>query len=725
MDTITIKTDSTIVAVFLADNHNLEIRTNPEIGGTVERTTNTDCEELLEAIPNRCYTFVNWTDTFGNILPLRDIPADSLLTVVLSSDSVVIANFALDMFDLALTVTPTGAGEITGAGNYPCDEEVPYTATANHCYKFVRWENAATGATITTDASYQIVMDKDYTLRAVFQQDSFNLTTYPEPFEGGITIGNGRFECDKKVIYQATPNDCYTFVNWTDSLTGAIISTSRIDSIIMDRDYTLIANFLLDSFNLALTVNPAGSGTVEGAGRYGCNTSATYKAISNECYTFVNWTDTETGDVISSNMIDAIIMTRDRALTANFVMDSLNLTTIADPPEGGTTFGDGKYACHDIAEYRAVPNDCYTFINWTDAVTGDTVSLNTVNNITMIRDYILIAHFVRDTFDLTLTVNPAEAGTVTGAGRYPCNEQVTYSAEPNECYRFVNWTDATSGAVVSTNPSNPLTMRADRDLIANFELFNYSFNLATSFLYSNAYTLGDAPLKLQFRLNTDANAAELNKVTEINVNFDYCTVFARVKPNVLDLPQNWRQASGTGVNTPVDAVTSNYSVKLLNSNPGGNSGLSNNLDLFKVEFEMALPNSEMIVKPEQSHYTLSVSPILDIITANCLTPGTDVSRININPFCAIDYRVLNLSDKNFGLIVQDNEINYSIAFDCDASLTIYNSIGQAVLIPASGVLSKGVYTIDMNDTDLHSGNYYCELKINNLYRKVVGLYIAK
>ena len=44
------------------------------------------------------------------------------------------------------------------------------------------------------------------------------------------------------------------------------------------------------------------------------------------------------------------------------------------------------------------------------------------------------------TYTLNLTVNPAEAGVVTGAGEYTEGTAVTITATPNEGYKFVSWT---------------------------------------------------------------------------------------------------------------------------------------------------------------------------------------------------------------------------------------------------------------------------------------------
>ena len=70
------------------------------------------------------------------------------------------------------------------------------------------------------------------------------------------------------------------------------------------------------------------------------------------------------------------------------------------------------------------------------------------------------------TYDITLAANPAEGGSVAGAGTYAEGTEVTVSARTNANYNFVNWTE--SGNVVSTNASYTFTVSADRSLVANF-----------------------------------------------------------------------------------------------------------------------------------------------------------------------------------------------------------------------------------------------------------------
>ncbi len=65
------------------------------------------------------------------------------------------------------------------------------------------------------------------------------------------------------------------------------------------------------------------------------------------------------------------------------------------------------------------------------------------------------------------TVNPANSGTVTGAGTYEIGTTCTLTATANDGYTFINWTE--NGIVVSTTPTFSFTVTEDASYVANFE----------------------------------------------------------------------------------------------------------------------------------------------------------------------------------------------------------------------------------------------------------------
>ena len=78
----------------------------------------------------------------------------------------------------------------------------------------------------------------------------------------------------------------------------------------------------------------------------------------------------------------------------------------------------------------------------------------------------LTAHFELQTFQVKVSVNPAEAGNVTGEGTYNYGDEVTLTIVRNEDWHFENWTE--NGEVVSEEMTYTFTITSDRDLDANF-----------------------------------------------------------------------------------------------------------------------------------------------------------------------------------------------------------------------------------------------------------------
>ena len=81
---------------------------------------------------------------------------------------------------------------------------------------------------------------------------------------------------------------------------------------------------------------------------------------------------------------------------------------------------------------------------------------------------VILSEDIQLNYDIIVTVNPENAGTVTGDGYYDVNDVVTLIASANAGYKFVNWTE--NGEVVSTESQYLFTFTTQRELVANFEV---------------------------------------------------------------------------------------------------------------------------------------------------------------------------------------------------------------------------------------------------------------
>ncbi|CVK34100.1 Ig-like domain-containing protein [Methanoculleus bourgensis] len=223
-------------------------------------------------------------------------------------------------YTLDLAVNPEGGGTVTGAGTYKAGDTVPITATPNEGWEFVNWTNE-TGATVSSEPNFDYPMPEgDVALTANFEGEAitYTLGLAVNPAGSGTVTGAGTYAAGDTVSVTATPNDGYTFVNWTDETDVTVSTAASFDYTMPDGDVTLTANFAAITYTLDLAVNPEGSGTATGAGTYAAGATVPITATPNEGWEFANWTDGTGATVSSEATFDYTMPAQETALTANF-----------------------------------------------------------------------------------------------------------------------------------------------------------------------------------------------------------------------------------------------------------------------------------------------------------------------------------------------------------------------------------------------------------------------
>ena len=145
---------------------------------------------------------------------------------------------------------------------------------------------------------------------------------------------------------------------------------------------------------------------------------------------------------------------------------SLNITVSANPAAGGTVTGGGTYNYGATATLTATAATGYTFNNWT--LNGNVVSSDPLYSFTVTESGAYVANFSLNSYQITVSANPAAGGTVTGGGTYNYGATVTLVATASEGYSFVNWT--CNGNEVSTDVTYRFEVAGSGDYVANFEL---------------------------------------------------------------------------------------------------------------------------------------------------------------------------------------------------------------------------------------------------------------
>jgi M6 family metalloprotease-like protein len=311
---------------------------------------------------------------------------------------------------------------------------------------------------------------------------SFTVNATSLPIEGGTASGSGDYLYGETVTLVAQAAPGYSFGYWSEN--GIQISTSPTFSFQAEADRELIAHYNIQQFVINTISNPIEGGATTGGGLYDYGTQATVNALPAQGYNFINWT--EDAITVNNNPEYSFNVTGNASLVANFELQQLTVQTESNPGEGGTTLGAGTYDFGSLVQVEAIPEDGYTFVNWTRA--GEIIATTSLYSFVIETDQHLIAHFnlTLPEYTLQLSASPSAGGSVTGSGTFAAGSQQTVTAMANTGWIFKHWTE--NGQVVSSNAAYTFTLNSNRTLIA---IFLQQFNiLATASPAEYGYTEG-------------------------------------------------------------------------------------------------------------------------------------------------------------------------------------------------------------------------------------------
>lgn len=126
----------------------------------------------------------------------------------------------------------------------------------------------------------------------------------------------------------------------------------------------------------------------------------------------------------------------------------------------------------------------------------------------------LYAIWERIYYTVTLSANPSNGGTVSGAGKYAQGTEVTISATANEGYEFTKWSDN------NTNASRKITLSSSISLTAHFsKIYTLSYDKS----YSDA--VGTVPKSQSSTTKVTLQSTNLyrpadNKVESYTITFN-------------------------------------------------------------------------------------------------------------------------------------------------------------------------------------------------------------
>ncbi len=290
---IVVSSDSTFTAQFDLNSYTATVTSSDTSWGSATGTGTYDylTSITLAATPVYGYHFVQWSD--GDTHSIR--------TLVLTQDTALTAQFAINTYYLTCTSSDTLMGTVSGDGAYNYLSQITITATPNEHYHFVQWNDGSTTnprlVTLTCDSSFV----------AQFEEDTrYTITVNPNDPTMGTVSGAGVYYGGEQVVLTATANEHYHFVQWGDGST----QNPRTVTVVSDADYTAV--FESDKFTITVTANDPTMGSVAGSGEYEYGVEVTIMAQPFIGYEFRGWSDGDT------NRTRTITVTEDASYQAEF-----------------------------------------------------------------------------------------------------------------------------------------------------------------------------------------------------------------------------------------------------------------------------------------------------------------------------------------------------------------------------------------------------------------------
>ncbi|MEJ7779895.1 MAG: ice-binding family protein [Daejeonella sp.] len=337
----------------------------------------------VTATPIAGFTFTNWT------VNGTAVSTSASYQFTMNGNIALVANFApvpIGQFAVSLSSNPSAGGTTTGAGSYDPGTSVTATASPNAGFTFVDWtEN---GVRVSTSSSIQFFLNSNRTFVANFRAipaNQFAVILSSNPAAGGTTDGEGAYSSGSSVTVTAAQNVGYTFTNWTDKVSGSVLSTSPNYTFVLSSNRSLVANFALNTYTLTVTATNGTVTKTPDQPRYNHGSTVQLTATPSTGFVFTSWSGDATG---SANPL-TVTMNGNKNITANFTAIPVNTFTLTVNATNGSVAknpNQATYASGSTVQLTATPNTGFTFTSWSGDATGSanplTVTMNSNKNIT-------------------------------------------------------------------------------------------------------------------------------------------------------------------------------------------------------------------------------------------------------------------------------------------------------------------------------------------------------
>jgi len=479
-------------------------------------------ETNVMADPNNGYEFVNWSyeGTMKISGDWEEMRTKKKIVFEPTSDLTLIANFAPPPPVYTVTVAKNydNWGTVSGGGSVEAGQTVTLTATPNSGYQFIGWQ---------TDEdewiyrySFERTVYKDETITAHFRQvpdyQVYPLTVCGEKVtqinQSNIMNGAMRYDPENNrltILRRLYISDLTTpFVSYTGSqeLTIAIDSAVNIDYTGSDYPIYSFAGIRFEAEktgsylrDFSFTSTGASPIYVQGelsfvgrlrAGIYSKGTaSKRYNMICgnltkvNVSQAEVTMSDMGTPQKNVSSMTNAILnLNHSEVFSGALNQSSIFIIstelwyevsyTDARPEDEWLdicpVIGMGSYLSNSYANLKAVPQEGYDFVSWSDGVTENPRQI-WVEEANYYIDPVYVATHNEGAFISANVSNPA-GGSIPNfqSGWFAKGISLTLNVQVNEGYQFVGWSDG--------NTDNPryITVEDGNNLNLTAKIMDYS-----------------------------------------------------------------------------------------------------------------------------------------------------------------------------------------------------------------------------------------------------------
>ncbi|MBS4016280.1 MAG: SBBP repeat-containing protein, partial [Candidatus Latescibacteria bacterium] len=461
--TVTTNSDKNITANFEINAYDLTVNIigDGEVGREPNQTNyNHGTWVKLTAAPNPGWHFMGWSDSLtGSNNP------DSIL---MNSDKVVTATFAIDTFTIVSSVAGNGTIDPLGTVYVTYGSNQAYNISPDIGYHIDSVVVDGVNQGVQTVWAFNSI-NANHTIVAYFSINTYAITA--------SAIGNGTIIPSGVIVVNYGSDTLFTFAPaigyHLDSLMvdginhGADSTSYEFTSI--DDDHTIDAYFSINAYTITASASTGGTIIPIGAISVNYGEDTTFSIVP------------DIGHHLDSLLVDGInhgadstsyeftSIDDDHTIAVYFLINTYTITASAST--GGTIIPIGAISVNygEDTTFSIIPDIGHHLDSLlVDGINhGADSTAFTFENIT--DDHTITAYFSINTYNLTININPSASGTVETdppVGPYNHGIYVKLTAHPVDGYYFTDWT----GGLTSTNIYDSILMNSEQTVNANFTL---------------------------------------------------------------------------------------------------------------------------------------------------------------------------------------------------------------------------------------------------------------